>query len=91
VAKDDLQKAHTSRAEQLKESDRLRNELRKKAFLAQANLKSIVEKFREQTNVAIQAATATDFRTWTSKLRGSTKESNNGFSMIGPHSSGGDY
>jgi DNA repair ATPase RecN len=48
----------------MKESDRLRNELGKKAFSAQANLKRIVEKFREQTNVAIQAATATAFQTW---------------------------
>jgi hypothetical protein len=48
----------------LKESDRLRKELGKKAFLAQANLKRIVEKFREQTNVAIQAAMAMAFQTW---------------------------
>jgi hypothetical protein len=56
VAKEDLQKARTSRDEQLKESYRLRNKLGKTAFFAQANLKRIVEKFREQTNVAIQAA-----------------------------------
>jgi hypothetical protein len=31
----------------------------KKSFLAQANLKRIVKKFREQTNAAIQVATAT--------------------------------
>jgi hypothetical protein len=43
----------------MKEKDRLRNELGKKAFSAQANLKHIVEKFQEQTNVAIQAATTT--------------------------------
>jgi hypothetical protein len=34
-------------------------ELGKKSFLAQANLKWIVEKFREQMNVAIQVAIAT--------------------------------
>jgi hypothetical protein len=34
-------------------------ELGKKSFLAQANLKKIVEKFQEQKNVAIQVATAT--------------------------------
>jgi hypothetical protein len=45
VAKEDLQKAHNSRDKQLKESDRLRNELGKKALLAQANLKRIVKKF----------------------------------------------
>jgi hypothetical protein len=43
----------------MKENDRLRNELGKKAFTAQDNLKSIVERFRDQTKVAIQAATAT--------------------------------
>jgi hypothetical protein len=32
--------------------------------LAQANLKKIVEKFREQTNAAIQVATATALREW---------------------------
>jgi chromosome segregation ATPase len=37
VAKDDLQNARTSRDEQAKESDRLRNELGKKAFSGQAN------------------------------------------------------
>jgi hypothetical protein len=32
--------------------------------LAQANLKKIVEKFREQTNAAIQIATATALWEW---------------------------
>jgi hypothetical protein len=64
VAKDDVQKARAGRDEQMKENDRLRNELGKKAFSAQANLKRIVEKFREQTNVAIQAATATTLQSW---------------------------
>jgi chromosome segregation ATPase len=50
VAKDDVQKARASRDEQMKESDRLRKELGQKAFSAQANLKRIMEKFREQTN-----------------------------------------
>jgi hypothetical protein len=59
VAKDDVQKARASRDEMMKENDRLRKELGKKAFTAQANLKCIVEKFRDQTNVAIQVATAT--------------------------------
>jgi hypothetical protein len=63
-AKDDLQKACPSRDEQVKESDRLQNELGKKTFVAQANLKRIMEKFREQTNVVIQAAMATTFQTW---------------------------
>jgi hypothetical protein len=64
VAKADVQKAHTSRDEQIKENDRLQNELGKKVFSAQANLKCIVEKFRDQTNVAIQAATATTLQSW---------------------------
>jgi hypothetical protein len=64
VAKDDVQKARTGREEQMKENDRLRKELGKKAFSAQANLKRIVEKFREQTNVAIQVATATTLQSW---------------------------
>jgi chromosome segregation ATPase len=64
VAKDDVQKARIGRDEQMKENDRLRKELGKKAFSAQANLKRTVEKFREQTNVAIQAATATALQSW---------------------------
>jgi hypothetical protein len=35
------------------------NELEKKSDMAQANLKRIVEKFREETNAAIQVAIAT--------------------------------
>jgi hypothetical protein len=64
VAKDDLQKARTSWDAQAKESDCLQNKLGKRAFLAQANLKRIMEKFREQTKVAIQGAMATTFQTW---------------------------
>jgi hypothetical protein len=37
----------------------LTGELGKKTFLAQAKLKKIVEKFREQTNAAIQVAATT--------------------------------
>jgi hypothetical protein len=39
-------------------------ELRKKTELVQAHLKQIVEKFREQTNAAIQVATATKLQEW---------------------------
>jgi hypothetical protein len=35
-----------------------------KTFLAQANLKKIVEKFREQMNAAIQVSTATALQKW---------------------------
>jgi hypothetical protein len=45
VVKADVQKARTSLDEQIKENDRLQNELGKKAFSAQTNLKRIVEKF----------------------------------------------
>jgi hypothetical protein len=48
----------------LKENDRLQKELGNRAFTAQANLKRIVERFRAQTTVAIQAATVTALQTW---------------------------
>jgi hypothetical protein len=38
--------------------------LGKKSFWAQANLKKILEKFREQTNATIQVATATALQAW---------------------------
>jgi hypothetical protein len=43
------------------------DELGKKTDLVQANLKRIVEKFREQTNAAIQVATATALQGWAEK------------------------
>jgi hypothetical protein len=46
------------------ENDCLRSELEKKAFLAQANFRKIVHKFREQTNVAIHAVTDTALQGW---------------------------
>jgi hypothetical protein len=55
----DLQRARSNGNTQQWEIDRLTDELGKRTFLAQANLKKIVEKFREQTNVAIQISTAT--------------------------------
>jgi septal ring factor EnvC (AmiA/AmiB activator) len=58
VAKDDVQKARASRAATVKENDRLRSQIEKRTFTAQANLKCTVERFRDQTNVAIQVATA---------------------------------
>jgi hypothetical protein len=59
VAKEDVRTARAGRDEMLKDNDRLRKELEKRAFSAQANLKRIIERFREQTKVAIQMATAT--------------------------------
>jgi hypothetical protein len=64
VAIGDWKNAMTIQGMQQKEIDRLTGELGKKSFLAQANLKKIVEKFREQTNAAIQLATATALREW---------------------------
>jgi hypothetical protein len=64
VAVRDLKNARKIQGMQQKEIDRLTGELRKKTFFAQANLKKIVGKFREQTNIAIQVATATSLREW---------------------------
>jgi type II secretory pathway component PulM len=64
VAKDDVQKARASRDATMKENDQLRSQLEKRAFSTQVNLKRIVERFRAQTNVAIQAATATALQSW---------------------------
>jgi chromosome segregation ATPase len=47
VAKDDVQKARASRDATVKENDRLRGKLENRAFSTQANLKCIVERFRE--------------------------------------------
>jgi hypothetical protein len=64
VAVGDLRKSRMFRNEQQKDINLLQAELTKKTFLAQANLKKIVEKFREHTNVAIQIATATTLQGW---------------------------
>jgi uncharacterized protein YigA (DUF484 family) len=47
VAKEDVRTARASRDDIMKDNDRLRKELEKKAFSAQANLKRIIERFRE--------------------------------------------
>jgi hypothetical protein len=59
-----VQKARASRNATVKENDLLRGQLEKRAISTQANLKRIVERFREQTKVAIQAATATALQSW---------------------------
>jgi hypothetical protein len=64
VAVEDLQKSRMFRDTQQKEIDRLTGELGKKMVLAQANLKKIIEQFREQTNAAIQVATTTTLQGW---------------------------
>jgi hypothetical protein len=64
VAKEDVQMARAGRDDMLKENDRLQKELGNRAFIAQANLKRIVERFRAQTTVAIQVATATTLQSW---------------------------
>jgi chromosome segregation ATPase len=53
VAVEDLKRAQANQDAQQWDTDLLRGELGKKSFLAQANLKNIVEKFREQTNASI--------------------------------------
>jgi ribosomal protein L44E len=50
VAVADLKKARSNSSAQQREITRLTAELGKKTLLAQANLKKIVEKFREQMN-----------------------------------------
>jgi hypothetical protein len=64
VAKENVRTARAGRDEMLKDNDRLRKELEKRAFSAQANLKRIIERFREQTKVVIQMATATALQSW---------------------------
>jgi chromosome segregation ATPase len=64
VAKEDVRTARASRDDIMKDNDRLRKELEKKAFSAQANLKCIIERFREQTKVAIEIATTTTLQSW---------------------------
>jgi hypothetical protein len=64
VATKDLEKARATREAQQRENDRLRCALEKRTDMVQANLKRIVEKFREQTNAAIQVATATALQGW---------------------------
>jgi chromosome segregation ATPase len=62
VAAKDLKKVRANQDSQQREIDRLIGELGKKTELVQGNLKWIVEKFREQTNAAIQVATATTLK-----------------------------
>jgi hypothetical protein len=64
VAFADLKTARLNSNVQHWELNRLTAELGKNTLLAQANLKKIVEKFRERTNAAIQVSTATALQTW---------------------------
>jgi hypothetical protein len=64
VAVADLKTARSNSSAQQREITRLTAELGKKTLLAQANLKKIVVKFREQTNATIQVSTATALQTW---------------------------
>jgi chromosome segregation ATPase len=64
VAKEDVRTARASCDDIMKDNDRLRKELEKKAFSAQANLKRIIERFREQTRVAIEMATTITLQSW---------------------------
>jgi hypothetical protein len=64
VAVKDLKKAQANQHAQQWDIDHLMGELGKKSFFTLANLKKIVEKFREQTNASIQVATATTLQGW---------------------------
>jgi chromosome segregation ATPase len=64
VAKEDVRTARVSRDAIMKDTDRLRKEIEKKAFAAQANIKKIIERFREQTRVAIETATTSTLQSW---------------------------
>jgi hypothetical protein len=64
MAVEDLKKARKISNAQQNDIDRLRDELGKKAYLAQANLKRILEKFREKMNAEIQVTTATTLQSW---------------------------
>jgi hypothetical protein len=63
VTKKDIRTVRSISNEHQKKVDRLRDELGKK-YLAQANLKMIVDKFREKTKDEIEVATATALQSW---------------------------
>jgi hypothetical protein len=48
----------------MKDNDRLRKEIEKKVFAAQANIKRIIERFQEQTRVVIEMATTSTLQSW---------------------------
>jgi hypothetical protein len=64
VANEDVRTMRATRNAVMKDNDRLRTEIEKKAFAVQANLKRIIERFREQTRVAIEKATNSTLQTW---------------------------
>jgi chromosome segregation ATPase len=64
VAKEDVRTARARRDAIMKDNERLRKEIEKKAFAAQANIKRIIERFREQTRVAIEKATSSTLQSW---------------------------
>jgi hypothetical protein len=64
VANKDVQTMRATRDAVTKDNNRLRQEIERKTFTAQANVKKIVERFREQTKVAIETATNSTLRSW---------------------------
>jgi hypothetical protein len=64
VLRKDVQKARSVRQELQKNVDQLQEELGKKVYLAQANLRRIVDKFRENTQAEIVVATAMTLQSW---------------------------
>jgi uncharacterized protein YukE len=64
VANEDVWTMRATRDAVMKDNDRLRKEIEQKAFAAQVNLKRILERFREQTRVAIEKATTSTLQSW---------------------------
>jgi chromosome segregation ATPase len=64
VAKEDVWTARASCDAIMKDNDRLRKEIEKKAFAAKANIKRIIERFWEHTRVAIEMATTSTLQSW---------------------------
>jgi chromosome segregation ATPase len=68
VLRKDVRKARSVRQELQKNVDRLQEELGKKMYLAQTNLRRIVDKFREKTKAEIEVATATTLQSWSEQV-----------------------
>jgi hypothetical protein len=64
VSHKDVRKARSFNKELPKNVKRLQEELAKKLYLAQANLRKLTDSFREKTKVEIEVATATALQGW---------------------------
>jgi regulator of replication initiation timing len=68
VANKSARKTLSMNRELQKDVIRLKEELGKKQYQAQANLRSIVDKFRAKTKAEIELVTATALRTWSEQV-----------------------